>query len=156
MNFQLFQYALPAPPELADLNAYLANQRVASVAQHLVTAPGGPMLVFVVQSVGAAPAAGRVEARVDYKLVLGEAQFAVYERLRRERKLIADAEGVPAYTVFTNAQLADLVRRAPRTVEDLAALDGVGEARAGKYGLRLLALLPAGSPSGAAPPAPVP
>lgn len=52
MNHRIFQYALPAPPLLEDLNAYLGTQRVASVAQHVVPAAGGTMLMFVVQTVG--------------------------------------------------------------------------------------------------------
>jgi hypothetical protein len=87
MNYRLFQYALPAPPELEDLNAYLAAQRVAAVAQHIVQTPGGAMLLFIVETVGGRPGPAA-----------GGADFSVFSRLREERKTIANTEGVPIYT----------------------------------------------------------
>ena len=54
MNYSLFQYPLPAPPELEDLNAYLSRHRVAGVTQYLAATAGGSMLVFVVETVTAA------------------------------------------------------------------------------------------------------
>jgi hypothetical protein len=103
MNYRLFQYALPAPPELEDLNAYLAAQRVAAVAQHIVQTPGGAMLLFIVETVGGrpGPAAGGEASgptRIDYREVFGDADFSVFSRLREERKTIANTEGVPIYT----------------------------------------------------------
>jgi superfamily II DNA helicase RecQ len=143
MRFRLFQYTLPAPPELEDLNAFLGSQRVASVSHQFVKNGGSAMLVFVVEMVtspsakGAAPNAGKI----DYRELLTTEQFAVFSRLRDERKKWAEAEGVPVYTVFTNAQLADMVKRTARTTEDLRAIDGMGPARVDKYGARLLAIL---------------
>ena len=69
MRFQLFQYPLPAPPDLADLNAYLDKHRVSAVTHHLAETPGGSLLLFVVQSAEPAPRGGRGEARIDYRAV---------------------------------------------------------------------------------------
>ena len=65
MRFRLFQYPLPAPTELDDLNAFVASQRIATVTHHLVQTPGGGMLVFVVETAGcsapkAVPPAGPI------------------------------------------------------------------------------------------------
>lgn len=43
---------------------------------------------------------------IDYKAVLSPEDFEIYAALRELRKSVAEAEGVPAYVVFTNAQLA--------------------------------------------------
>lgn len=147
MNYRIFQYALPAPPELDDLNAFLASERVASAVHHVVDAPGGPMLVFVVQTAGrrAAPAV-RCEPRIDYRATLPPEEFALFSRLRDERKKIAEAEGVPVYTIFSNAQLAEMVRRRAQSPADLLAIDGVGEARTARYGDRMIAHLVTASP----------
>ena len=49
--------------------------------------------------------------KVDFKEVLSDPEFAVFARLRALRKERADAEGVPAYALFTNEQLAEMVQR---------------------------------------------
>ena len=59
---------------------------------------------------------------MDYGEVLSAEEFAVFSRLREERRKWAESEGAPVYTIFTNAQLADLVKRVPRSVEDLRAM----------------------------------
>jgi superfamily II DNA helicase RecQ len=109
------------------------------------------MLVFIVESVGAAaPKAGPVGGpKVDYREQLSAGEFPTFNRLRDERKKWADAEGLPVYTVFTNAQLATLARGSFTTVAALAQVEGLGPSRVEKYGARLLALL-------AAPPSPEP
>ncbi|MBK6938898.1 MAG: HRDC domain-containing protein [Planctomycetes bacterium] len=139
MNFRLFQYALPAPADLPDLNAFLASHRIASIAQHVITAGSAPMLLFIVQTTGSTmerPSGG--DTRIDYKQVLTGPQFAVFERLRKIRKTIADEEAVPAYAVFTNAQLAEFVKRDARTADAMAAVDGIGASRSARYASRLL------------------
>jgi superfamily II DNA helicase RecQ len=112
MNYRVFQYPLPAPPDLEDLNSYLSRHRVAGVTQYLAGSAGGSMLVFVVETV-APPADGQFggRAKIDYRAELSEEEFAVFSRLRAWRKQAADAEAVPVYTLFTNAQLAEMARR---------------------------------------------
>ena len=52
MPFQLFQYPIPAPTSLDDLNAFLSSHRVARVTQHLVTGSDGASLDCWVSSSG--------------------------------------------------------------------------------------------------------
>ena len=54
----------------------------------------------------AGPAEGRNEGRIDYKEVLSAPEFERFARLRLLRKELAEKEGVPAYAIFTNEQLA--------------------------------------------------
>lgn len=145
MAYHLFQYPLPGPADLGDLNALLGSQRVVSVQQHLVPGPPGATLVFVVQTVDGAlpvrPGAGR---KIDYKEELSPEDFEVFSRLREERKKIAEEEGVPVYAVLTNEQLAEIARRKPTTPAALARIDGLGKARLEKHGARLLSHLTTG------------
>jgi superfamily II DNA helicase RecQ len=48
---------------------------------------------------------------------------------------------VPAYVVFNDRTLAELVARTPRTLAELAAVPGIGPAKLERYGAELLARL---------------
>ena len=65
----------------------------------------------------------------------------LYESLKRWRLETARAEERPAYVIFHNSTLAEIVRRAPRTREELAAVPGVGPAKLERYGDAVLAAL---------------
>ena len=65
----------------------------------------------------------------------------LYESLKEWRLKTAKAEEKPAYVIFHNSTLAEIVRRAPRTKEELAAVPGVGPAKLERYGDALLAAL---------------
>lgn len=87
-----------------------------------------------------APGAKR-PGKLYYREVLNEADFALFARLRALRKDLAEAEGVPAYALFTNEQLAAMVQSGARSPASLLAIDGIGEARVAKYGERFLEVL---------------
>lgn len=77
-------------------------------------------------------------AKVDYKQVLTESQFAVFSRLREIRKALANEDGVPAYAVFTDEELAGICRLAELTEKSLATLPGIGEKKIIRYGKSML------------------
>ncbi len=67
-----------------------------------------------------------------------ELQFQALRLLRTE---IAREQGVPPYVVFHDKTLREMVARSPRTLDDLAQVQGVGEAKLERYGERFLAAL---------------
>lgn len=79
--------------------------------------------------------------RIDYREVLTPDQFELFAKLRTLRQQIAKEEAVPVYVVFTNEQLAEIVRKGARSKSDLGRIDGVGDARIQKYGERFLSCL---------------
>ncbi|MGH7731579.1 MAG: RecQ family ATP-dependent DNA helicase [Candidatus Eiseniibacteriota bacterium] len=64
-----------------------------------------------------------------------------FERLRALRKRLADAEGVPAYIVFSDAVLRQMAARVPGTRDELLAISGVGPVKLERYGEAFLAAL---------------
>ena len=54
--------------------------------------------------------------------------------LRDVRARLAQKENVPAYIVFSNAALADMAAKAPRTLEEFLEVSGVGRVKAARYG----------------------
>jgi DNA helicase-2/ATP-dependent DNA helicase PcrA len=67
-------------------------------------------------------------------------RYAALKRWRLERAL---ADDLPAYVVFHNATLAEVARRSPTTLADLAGIPGVGPTKLERYGQDLLAALAA-------------
>ncbi len=137
-----------------DLNQFLATHRVIAVDRQLVVdGPRSAWAICVTYVVaGASDAADANKKRVDYREVLPDAEFQAFAKLRDLRKQIAEREGVPPYALFTNEQLAEMVRRRARAVADLGRIDGVGPARIEKYGRAFLEVLRAALPASAAAP----
>jgi ATP-dependent DNA helicase RecQ len=63
------------------------------------------------------------------------------QALREWRLERARADEVPAYVVFNDRTLAELVARTPRTLAELAAVPGIGPTKLERYGTELLAQL---------------
>lgn len=59
---------------------------------------------------------------------------ALFERLRRLRKRLADDQGVPPYVVFSDATLRELCTRQPVTLQAFRQIDGVGDVKLERYG----------------------
>jgi ATP-dependent DNA helicase RecQ len=70
-----------------------------------------------------------------------DADRALFELLRTERRAIADAESVPAYVVLPDRTLWELVTARPTTPDELLAVNGIGPVKVEKYGAAFLALL---------------
>jgi DNA helicase-2/ATP-dependent DNA helicase PcrA len=68
-------------------------------------------------------------------------QTPTVQALREWRLARARTDEVPAYVVFNDRTLAELVARAPRTLAELAAVPGIGPAKLERYGPELLARL---------------
>jgi superfamily II DNA helicase RecQ len=158
MPFHVFQFPLPGDANLAELNACLQSRRIVSVTHQVIQSGGAALLVFVVQSAGgetagsAASGASRPDAqRIDYRETLDAPSYALFSKLREERQKLADAEGVPVYTVFSNAHLAAFVTRGVKSKADMSAIGGIGQGRVDKYGERFLALLAESSAVAAEP-----
>ncbi|HLK13036.1 MAG TPA: ATP-dependent DNA helicase RecQ [Candidatus Binatia bacterium] len=65
----------------------------------------------------------------------------LFERLRALRRALADAEGVPAYIVFSDAVLARMAAARPTDEAGLLAVSGVGPAKLARYGASFLRVL---------------
>ena len=63
---------------------------------------------------------------------------SLFEALRALRAELAKAEGVPAYVVFSNAALADMAVKRPRSMREFLDVSGVGEYKAKRYGRAFL------------------
>jgi len=72
---------------------------------------------------------------------LAPEELALFERLREWRRERATELGQPAYCVFTDATLHEIVRRRPRALGDLSGIPGIGQRKAGDFGADVVALV---------------
>jgi DNA helicase-2/ATP-dependent DNA helicase PcrA len=70
-----------------------------------------------------------------------ELEEPAFRALRNWRLDRAKADGVPAFVVFHDTTLAEIVRRAPDSAEELAGVPGVGPAKLERYAGEVLAAL---------------
>ena len=68
----------------------------------------------------------------------------VFQALREWRKGVAREHGVPAYTVFHDATLAEIARVLPGSLNDLRGISGVGATKLERYGEPLLKIVRGG------------
>ncbi len=71
--------------------------------------------------------------RIDYREVLEPEHFTRYAKLRELRNGLAKEQGIPVYSIFTNAQLAQMVQLEQLDCQTMAAIEGVGEKRVARY-----------------------
>ncbi|WGI24980.1 DNA helicase RecQ [Halomonas alkaliantarctica] len=58
----------------------------------------------------------------------------LWEALRQHRRELAEAQGVPAYVIFHDATLAELVEQKPQSLAALGAISGIGARKLADYG----------------------
>ena len=147
MAFQLFTFSLTAGSvEMETLNRFLRSHRVLHVERRLIELGAQSVWTFCVEYLETPESGGPISSKpsresVDYRAVLPPAEFAVFSRLRVLRKELADREAIPPYAVFTNEQLAQMVKIPSPSLTSLQSIAGVGEAKVSKFGAALLGVL---------------
>ena len=86
-------------------------------------------------------ASERKTARREARDALPAADHALFEKLRARRLELARAQQVPPYVIFHDKTLADMAARRPRSLAELAAIPGVGDAKLARYGQACLEVI---------------
>ena len=127
-----------------ELNSFLQSHRVLSVDRKWVDQGLDSFWSICVDyHVGGTDGGSRSKRSrsKDYKDILSPEDFSHYAVLRELRKELAEKEGVPVYTIFTNEQLAQIVQAKPLSKTELKSIEGIGDARTEKYGESILTKL---------------
>lgn len=148
MQIKIFTIPIMGGEALAeDMNAFLRSKKVLQVDQHLVNQGQSAAWCFCIRYVeDQSPFRGARE-KVDYKEVLDAESFERFSDFRKIRKEIAEKEGIPAFSVFTDAELAELAKIDDLSVASMKTVKGIGEKKSEKYG-RFFVSNPSGDEKG--------
>ena len=146
MQFKIFTIPLFDDGQVEEMNRFLRGNKVVNVDKQLITLnSSGAYWSFCIQYIGNAFTINKEEferkGKVDYKNELSEAAFSVFSRLRAHRKKIAEEEAIPAYAVFTDAELAEIARLDEITEKNMLSINGIGSKKMEKYGKQLCRML---------------
>ncbi|MCC8134089.1 MAG: DNA helicase RecQ [Tannerellaceae bacterium] len=83
----------------------------------------------------------RFKAQPIRPIVHGSVEEKLMDALKQLRKQLAEREKMPAYIIFSDAALEDMVARKPQTLDDFREVRGVGEAKLEKFGKVFIALI---------------
>lgn len=72
---------------------------------------------------------------------LDDVDRELFDSLRAVRRVLADDAGVPAYIVFGDKVLLEMVARRPATMQELRMISGVGDVKLERYGHAFLQAL---------------
>ncbi|WP_348661942.1 DNA helicase RecQ [Croceibacter atlanticus] len=122
-----------------DLQQYiiqLINLGVLEVYFHekgrLVLTPLAKAILFEGQNIQLAHTED-VKALKDAKTTKVTKNDSLFEQLRSKRSAIAAEKNVPAYIIFSDASLKDMIKKQPTTIEAFADISGVGKAKLESY-----------------------
>ncbi len=91
----------------------------------------------------AEPKTGRRRDAARAAAAMEDGASALFERLRALRRELARQEGVAAFIVFPDRTLIDMAERRPATLDEMRAIQGVGERKLSLYGEAFLAAIAA-------------
>lgn len=142
MQLKMFTISLaPDEQQTEEINHFLRSHKIIDVRKEIAVQNGNSVWTFCVSYLLDSKPSQSLQnknVKIDYKDVLDEVAFNTFSRLRKVRKAIADEEAVPAYAIFTDAELAELAKQKKLSLTVIQAVPGIGKKKVEKYGSRMI------------------
>lgn len=133
------------------MNKFLRSYRIIEIKKEFVSSPNNSFWTFCItylESPISCELSNRQDnhgkkEKIDYKETLSSIEFERFCILRKIRKIVADADAVPAYAVYTDAELAELSKFdiTVLSLSDIKSVQGIGVKKTEKYGSQIIAHL---------------
>lgn len=119
---------------LQEMNTFLKAHKILEIEQKLISNDNGANWCFCVRYIEPAfNAASGSRVKVDYRQVLDEPTFRKFVHLREIRKKVAATEGLSAFIVFSDEELAELAKLEEITIKSMLSIKGIGEKKAERF-----------------------
>jgi superfamily II DNA helicase RecQ len=128
-----------------ELNLFLRTHKVVELEKQLVQMHGHACWCFCISYLSQNQIENSPKEKVDYKRVLEPEIFEKFSRMREIRKTISVGEGVSAFMVFTDAELAEMAKLSDFNVNSIKTIKGIGDKKAEKYGTAIIEALNQGT-----------
>ncbi|ACF44537.1 HRDC domain-containing protein [Pelodictyon phaeoclathratiforme] len=135
MQIKLFTISIgDSGGALQEMNTFLKAHKVLEIQHKLISNDNGANWCFCVRYIEQTfnPAHGS-KAKVDYREMLDEPTFRKFSHLRAIRKKVAITEGVAAFIVFTDEELAELAKLEEITIKSMLGIKGIGEKKVERF-----------------------
>ena len=133
MQVRIFSLPLPGSETAnEELNKFLRSKKVLQVESEIIQNERGAFWCFCIRYLEEFDRPQK-RKQVDYKAVLDEASFKRFAAYREIRRKLAAEEGIPAFAVFTNEEMAEISKIELLTEEAMKKIKGIGEQKAKKY-----------------------
>ena len=142
MQFRIFTIPLlDGKAQEDEMNLFLRGHKIVSVDKHYSELSSSwSFCITYIENNSPSPSFTPKKEKIDYREVLDEATFARFAKLREARKQIATDEAIPAYSVFTNEELAEIAALEDYSPGCFKKINGIGEKRAEKFESRIMEL----------------
>ena len=77
---------------------------------------------------------GKEKNNEEWREILDDNSIPLFNTLRQWRNEKGKKDGIPPYIILNNKQLAQVCQKRPQSKYDLMKIDGIGKAKAEKYG----------------------
>ena len=141
MQIKVFNVPIGASESFVEeLNHFLRANNIVEVRKDLAMVDGNSCWTFCItyqpkgQTGEPFSRSGNSRDKVDYKEVLKPDVFERFAAMRKIRKQLAERDAVPAFAVFTDAELAELAKPEVLTLQTLQTVQGIGKKKLEKYG----------------------
>ncbi|MDP6775696.1 MAG: HRDC domain-containing protein [Candidatus Latescibacteria bacterium] len=129
-----------------ELRDFLKDKEVLGIRDHFFVKDQSPYLAVVVTYNLLGLEEGQTARtqqkdrgrREEWREILQEPDWPLFNALRDWRNGQGKEEGVPPYVVCTNRQLAEIAHRRPPSLSKLATTEGLGKAKVERYGAAIL------------------
>ena len=120
---------------LDEMNRFLSGNKILEVENQLISNVHGAYWCFCVRYIerNSRSAGYSTAKKIDYKEVLEEETFKKFASLRETRKKVAAEQGVPAFAVFTDEELAGLAKLSVITAGSMLNVKGIGDKKIARY-----------------------
>lgn len=116
-----------------EMNRFLRTSKVLDIKDQLIATENGAYWCFCVRYIEKTNPSKGKSTKVDYKAILDEAAFEKFSKLRVIRKKLAADEGLPAFAIFTDEELAGLAKLDKLTEKSMRTVKGVGDKKIERF-----------------------